>query len=93
MVLAEASLGNDIFLLDRIWLDIRSQIGCCAPFQLMYNSQLGKVPEFCLSRERILVPGSPGLVGAGTAHPPFGYSKKRMFQDKHPSTGISNSDF
>ena len=83
MVLVEAALGKYIFLLDRIWLNIQSQICSCAPFQLMYNSQLDRVPEFCLSREKILVPGSPGLFGAGAAHPPIGYSKKKyLFQGR-----------
>ena len=57
MVLTEASSANRILLLGRIRLDIQAQICSCALFQLAYDNQLDRVPEFISSTEKILVPG------------------------------------
>ena len=62
MVLAEASFGKYIFLLDRVHADKQAQTWPCVPFQLVYDSQLDMVPEFCFSTEEVLVPGGPWLL-------------------------------
>ena len=95
MVLTEASWGTYILLSDRMRLDIQAQICSCALLQSVYDNQLDGVPEFCHSKEKILVPGGSWLLndkGQGLPIPLSAIQQSdSFFMLGQPSSVTSNS--